>query len=63
MLLKNKEKKPVIKTETVLVDESSGTLYFSPVSKDDEGAYTCIVSNDVGHDSSTGHLHVLGMML
>lgn len=37
----------------------SGNLIISPVSRDDEGIYTCIAQNQYGSDESQGRLIVL----
>lgn len=37
----------------------SGTLIISPTSRDDEGVYTCVASNQAGSDESRSHLIVL----
>lgn len=37
----------------------TGNLIISPVSRDDEGMYTCIASNQYGSDESRGRLIVL----
>lgn len=37
----------------------NGNLIISPVSRDDEGVYTCTASNDYGMDESRGLLIVL----
>lgn len=39
----------------------NGNLYISPVSRDDEGIYTCTASNELGLDESKGRLLVLSM--
>lgn len=38
----------------------TGTLIISPTSRDDEGVYTCIASNEYGTDESRSRLIVLG---
>lgn len=37
----------------------NGNLFISPVSRDDEGIYTCTASNELGLDESKGRLLVL----
>lgn len=37
----------------------NGNLIISPVSRDDEGVYTCTASNNYGSDESQGRLIVL----
>lgn len=37
----------------------NGNLIISPVSRDDEGLYTCTASNELGMDESRGRLIVL----
>lgn len=37
----------------------NGNLIISPVSRDDEGVYTCTATNDYGTDESRGRLIVL----
>lgn len=38
---------------------TNGNLMISPVSRDDEGVYTCVASNKMGMDESQGRLIVL----
>lgn len=40
---------------------NNGNLIISPVSRDDEGLYTCVASNKLGVDESFGRLIVLRM--
>jgi len=37
----------------------NGSLFINPVSREDQGVYTCIAKNALGSDESTGRLAVL----
>ena len=53
----------LLNTDRIQLSAQSGSVYFSPVQKDDEGTYNCTASNDVGSATSVGSLTVKGLHL
>lgn len=45
------------------VDSRTGNIFFSPLTKEDEGNYTCLAHNDVGNQSISGKIIVYGEYL
>jgi len=45
----------------VEVNAATGVVRFGTVNKADEGSYTCMANNNVGNDSATAFVRVLGV--
>jgi len=50
-------------THAASIDNVSGSLVLSSLTKEDAGLYTCVVGSDGGHDNSSGWIHIIGRSL